>query len=278
MAGKHGGGAWKVAYADFVTAMMAFFMVMWLTAQKPEVKEAVAGYFRDPYAIFQGQESGHGAAATPTEDPKQGHNAESQKRRLAHTGDDVGYQFTVVFPESSADLDAAALEMIRTFAPTLVGKLNRVDVRAHSQSKPLPPDSRFKNIWDLCYARARAVQDELERLGVEADRFRLGQAGANEPLATNLSEAELALNARVDVILLPELVETPWQQSNAQADAGPAPDPQADDEAASHSDSSDEHAKPYSDPADAPDDAAAHGDAHDPPVATDAHNDPPAEH
>ena len=33
MAG-HGGGAWKVAYADFVTAMMAFFMVMWITAQK----------------------------------------------------------------------------------------------------------------------------------------------------------------------------------------------------------------------------------------------------
>ncbi len=38
MAGK-GGGAWKVAYADFVTAMMAFFMVMWLTSQKPAVKE-----------------------------------------------------------------------------------------------------------------------------------------------------------------------------------------------------------------------------------------------
>ena len=43
-----GGGAWKVAYADFVTAMMAFFMVMWLVNQAPEVKEAVAGYFQDP--------------------------------------------------------------------------------------------------------------------------------------------------------------------------------------------------------------------------------------
>ncbi len=47
MAG-HGGGAWKVAYADFVTAMMAFFMVMWLIAQDQKAKEAVAKYFNDP--------------------------------------------------------------------------------------------------------------------------------------------------------------------------------------------------------------------------------------
>ena len=37
-----------MAYADFVTAMMAFFLVMWLVGQNPEVKAAVAGYFRDP--------------------------------------------------------------------------------------------------------------------------------------------------------------------------------------------------------------------------------------
>ena len=48
MAG-HGGGAWKVAYADFVTAMMAFFMVMWITAQSRPVKTAIAQYFKNPY-------------------------------------------------------------------------------------------------------------------------------------------------------------------------------------------------------------------------------------
>jgi|DewCreStandDraft_4_1066084.scaffolds.fasta_scaffold115620_1 flagellar motor protein MotB len=47
MAGK-GGGSWKVAYADFVTAMMAFFMVMWIAGQDQKIKEAVAHYFRDP--------------------------------------------------------------------------------------------------------------------------------------------------------------------------------------------------------------------------------------
>lgn len=44
----HHGGAWKVAFADFMTAMMAFFLVMWLVGQKAEVREAVAGYFRNP--------------------------------------------------------------------------------------------------------------------------------------------------------------------------------------------------------------------------------------
>ena len=46
--GGHHGGAWKVAYADFVTAMMALFMVMWLMNASPEVKKAVGGYFKDP--------------------------------------------------------------------------------------------------------------------------------------------------------------------------------------------------------------------------------------
>jgi len=46
--GGHHGGAWKVAYADFVTAMMAFFLVMWLVSQSDEVKQNVQGYFNDP--------------------------------------------------------------------------------------------------------------------------------------------------------------------------------------------------------------------------------------
>src|SRR3954469_3956113 len=72
MAGA-GGGAWKVAYADFVTAMMAFFMVMWIVGQSKPVKEAVAGYFNDPsgYAKRNGNGKSQGllqkeASAAPT--------------------------------------------------------------------------------------------------------------------------------------------------------------------------------------------------------------------
>ena len=46
--GGHHGGAWKVAYADFVTALMAFFLVMWLVTQSDTIRENVAGYFNDP--------------------------------------------------------------------------------------------------------------------------------------------------------------------------------------------------------------------------------------
>ncbi len=51
MAGNnsHHGGAWKVAYADFVTAMMALFMVLWLTSQDEETLSKMAKYFQDPY-------------------------------------------------------------------------------------------------------------------------------------------------------------------------------------------------------------------------------------
>src|ERR1700741_2738817 len=49
--GGHGGqrgGAWKVAYADFVTAMMALFIVLWLMNSSKQIQQAVGGYFKDP--------------------------------------------------------------------------------------------------------------------------------------------------------------------------------------------------------------------------------------
>ena len=69
MAGKGGGGSWKVAYADFVTAMMAFFLVMWLGAQDQKTRQSVANYFVDPTgankkpskpaALFDGMSQGN---------------------------------------------------------------------------------------------------------------------------------------------------------------------------------------------------------------------------
>ena len=46
--GGHHGGAWKVAYADFVTALMSLFIVLWLMNTSEKVRQAVAGYFNDP--------------------------------------------------------------------------------------------------------------------------------------------------------------------------------------------------------------------------------------
>jgi chemotaxis protein MotB len=59
--GGHHGGAWKVAYADFVTAMMAFFMVMWIMGMDPTTKDSIQGYFQNPV----GFKKGFGAGQNP---------------------------------------------------------------------------------------------------------------------------------------------------------------------------------------------------------------------
>lgn len=60
MAKKHGhhGGAWKVAYADFVTAMMALFLVLWLVSQDQKIKDAVERAFRNPFASITKESTG----------------------------------------------------------------------------------------------------------------------------------------------------------------------------------------------------------------------------
>jgi chemotaxis protein MotB len=224
MAGK-GGGAWKVAYADFVTAMMAFFMVMWLTTQKEGVKEAVAGYFREPFATFKGTEKGAAATAVPVTDPKYGHTATPQKRRLSVSGEDIDYQFTVLFEVGAPQLEEGQQEMLKGIAASLAGKLNRVEIRSHCLRRPLPKESPYTDHWELCYAQCQVVKKELEALGIEPERIRLSQAEGNEPLALDLGRDELKLNSRVDVILLPDLADVPWRRHDRPgATAAPADD------------------------------------------------------
>lgn len=254
MAGK-GGGAWKVAYADFVTAMMAFFLVMWLVSQKEGVKEAVAGYFRDPFATYKSTEKGAAGTAKPVTDPMYGHTAQPQKRRLAISGDRTDYQFTVLFESGSAELAPEQVQSIRDFAPMMVGKLNRIEVRGHCVREPLPEGSPYRDHWDLCFARSATVMSELIRNGIEPQRIRLSQAEGNEPLSRNLSEEELKLNSRVDVILLPDLADIPWERQKREANDA-TPDAHGAGEEALEDDEADESASE-----DEPHTEAAHGDA-----------------
>ncbi len=72
VAGGHHGGAWKIAFADFATAMMAFFLVMWLmSSATPEQKRAISGYFQDPIG-FTESASPHviDLGGTPTPSPE----------------------------------------------------------------------------------------------------------------------------------------------------------------------------------------------------------------
>ncbi|PJE42623.1 MAG: motility protein MotB [Pseudomonas sp.] len=83
VAGGHHGGAWKIAFADFATAMMAFFLVMWLmTVATPEQKKLISGYFQDPVG-FSESASPYviDLGGTPTPAPDRTLNPEPQEEQ-----------------------------------------------------------------------------------------------------------------------------------------------------------------------------------------------------
>lgn len=103
--GDHGhhGGAWKVAYADFVTAMMAFFLLMWLiNTTTPEQKRGIADYFAP--ASVSPATSGSGsilAGTSPGEDGVQGSGDSSIRRRLAPTAPETNDSREQESPQAS---------------------------------------------------------------------------------------------------------------------------------------------------------------------------------
>ena len=93
--GGHHGGAWKVAYADFVTAMMALFLVLWLTAQDTKIKEAVERAFRNPFSAVNKESTGiipkdKDASTTKSSDKGQfNSDSTTQMEMLRHITEDL---------------------------------------------------------------------------------------------------------------------------------------------------------------------------------------------
>ena len=230
MAG-HGGGAWKVAYADFVTAMMAFFLVMWITAQSKEVKKAIAEYFRDPYmatSAIPGEKAGSGrrgdswnmkSAKHPGRgrgldhgpNPSVGDGEEEQRTRanllVLHDGTSPNDGSVVAFAEDSAELNEKGRQRLRNLVPKLLGKPNKIEIRGHASKRPLPPDSPYDDAWQISFARCLAIMKYLEQEGVEPARIRLSQAGVFEPLTLRAEMEKQVQNSRVEVYLLGEFTE-----------------------------------------------------------------------
>jgi chemotaxis protein MotB len=251
-----GGGAWKVAYADFVTAMMAFFLVMWLTSQNDEVKEAIGGYFQDPWGTSQDSStptmqspagiSGNapfGDASTgvltnrypqanqenATEKEAGAASVWQQKQKVfLKTSSDRNLPALVVnFADSSAELAPATQKRLIDLLPALVGKQNKIELRAHSTRRPLPKDGPYRDHWRLCYERSVETLKFLTEHGVEAERVRLSQSASFEPLTTRLETSWQDENDCVEVFLLTEISS----KSPGTTPAGVHP---ADTSAASH--------------------------------------------
>lgn len=217
MAGK-GGGAWKVAYADFVTAMMAFFMVMWLISQNEKVKHAVASHFRNPYGQFA-----RGETLLPPQHPQyfrdrphsvQGEDGPSSKTEgpktrkpftlTLHRGDRTIVGTVITFGESEVDLDEEARAQLKGLVPRIEGKPQKIEVRGHAMRQP-PREGQEHVPWQMSYTRCLNTMQFLIDQGISPERIRLSQAGAFEPYTLADDPAKAANNSRVEVYLLNEV-------------------------------------------------------------------------
>jgi chemotaxis protein MotB len=211
MAGK-GGGAWKVAYADFVTAMMAFFLVMWIVAQNKDAKEAVSAYFRDPFGDASrpsgtGHLEGSELKLKPPPETKLKGGAKVPILKMIHDREGTPVGSFVQFKSDSSDLDAAAKYRLDDLAPLLLGKQNKIEIRGHTARRSPAHDAKGHDPWRLSYDRCLATMKYLTERGIDAERIRLSQAGPHEPTAGAESASWQLRNSRVEIIMLNEYID-----------------------------------------------------------------------
>lgn len=186
----HHGGAWKVAYADFVTAMMALFIVLWLLNTSKPVKEAIAGYFRDPSgtaAKLGTSTEGPGEKFIPTPVPAQDmgklkEQIEKVMSRLPNF-DKFKHQIEIkVTPEGlriellesatgtffdlgNRDPNSNGEELLDLLAGEL-GKLpNKISIEGHTDSKPFTGKKNYGN-WELSSDRANSARRLMQEEGL----------------------------------------------------------------------------------------------------------------
>jgi len=225
MAGK-GGGAWKVAYADFVTAMMAFFMVMWLVGQDSEKKEAVAEYFQDPWAktIMNSKNGRKPTLSKPKvgqTDPKKKFDG-SNPREVPHSDPESPdwekpklvtireperstAGTIVIFELGSAELDEDGRQRLKKVIPQFVGLPHKIDIRGHV-TPTMDETTNTDALTMLSLKRCLAVQHFLEENKIDAVRLRISLAGPHEPLALDPKNQDPSQNSRVEVFLLSETI------------------------------------------------------------------------
>jgi chemotaxis protein MotB len=246
MAGK-GGGAWKVAYADFVTAMMAFFMVMWLVGQKKDVKEAIAQHFQDPFALHspqthgqsyqEGKTNSHDKAKKRPPKPPEDEAARRARRMtvvVQGSGKHTSIGTIIYFAENSAELDGAGRARLDELLPELAGRPQKIEVRGHASRRPLPAGGPFRDPWQLAYARCQQALNYLEKHGIAPERMRLSQAGVYEPLGSEKGPDFLDQQERVEIRLLNEMVQDWLAPDETQAKKDEPKTPADDDHGHGH--------------------------------------------
>lgn len=204
----HHGGAWKVAYADFVTAMMAFFLVMWITGLSTELKESVAGYFKDPTGFMEAVKGGNAPFETtaPGEGEKSSEEQiaidskaaererlksakETIEKMVAATPEfkdlkkhmdirlvDEGLKIELLEDKENLFFDAASAvvkpntrKLLKAFASELGTLPNSIIIEGHTDNRPLNRSDEYSN-WELSADRANSARRIMMASGLAKDQ------------------------------------------------------------------------------------------------------------
>jgi chemotaxis protein MotB len=209
--GGHHGGSWKVAYADFVTSMMALFLVLWLVGSDQETKLAVQRYFRGEITQQGKPGTQNFSKQQPFDNPEQDRasrnlvdqvNMKRELERLreqlntsSENGSDLiryefladGVRITVIdssakpfFSPGTAQLTAYGTWVLKTTAWYLDRFPFQLEVEGHTQkgaelvgANPTAPgsDASPNQNWDISTTRAIAARDTLQDSGLKPERF-----------------------------------------------------------------------------------------------------------
>jgi chemotaxis protein MotB len=219
--GGHHGGAWKVAYADFVTAMMALFIVLWLLNSSKQIQVAVGGYFKDPSGSAKKVGSnmvGTGENFSLTRDNmpklkeqlqvamKQMVDFEKLKSHIEMTVTAEGLRIELsesasgtFFDTGSAKLKPDGAELLITLAQELAQLPNKISIEGHTDSQPYAPSATYGN-WELSADRANTARRVMQANGIRADQVTQVRGFADQRLRKPEAPLDPA-NRRISVIV-----------------------------------------------------------------------------
>lgn len=219
--GGHHGGAWKVAYADFVTAMMALFIVLWLLNSSKQVQEAVGGYFRDPSGTAKkvgSAQSGSGEnfALTKENMPelkeqlqraiRKMNNFDQLKKQIEITVTAEGLRIELLetekgtfFDSGSSRLNGSGNELLVMLAHQLENLPNTISLEGHTDSKPFVGQNNYSN-WELSTDRANAARRLMQENGIRPNQVSQVRGFADQNLRKK-DDPEDPANRRITILV-----------------------------------------------------------------------------